>query len=232
MTFNARNTNDDEMWTSKLGTRYPKKDVEANHESTMSLLRKLRSEPSNRVCADCGKDGTMWASVNLGVFTCLRCGSLHRALGTHVSKPKGCTGTYLWGPDEIQRMREIGNERALALYGGTASQRPDDDAPDGVWLSYLRDKYERRLFVVALDSASVTATTVGEGAAAGDCATPSRSAKPGEVASVARGVASAQKKTQLPGVRTADLLCLDSMAGAGTESRPNHGEDFFSQFGL
>lgn len=82
------------MWTSKLGRQYRKEEVD--FDAAKAELDKIRNQPENRRCADCGTQGTVWSSVNLGVFTCMRCGSFHRALGTHISKPKGCTGTYLW----------------------------------------------------------------------------------------------------------------------------------------
>lgn len=67
-------------------------------------------------CAECGDAGTTWASVNLGVFLCVHCADVHRAVGTHISKVKGCSGTYLWGPDEIHQMQELGNAAAEARY--------------------------------------------------------------------------------------------------------------------
>lgn len=51
------------------------------------------------------------------MFVCVRCSDVHRAVGTHISKVKGCSGTYLWGPDELARMQEMGNARAEELYG-------------------------------------------------------------------------------------------------------------------
>lgn len=81
-----------EMWSSKLGKTYRRDQVD--FVATAKELDKIRNQPQNRRCADCGTpQGNAWSSVNLGVFTCLRCGSYHRALGTHISKPKGCTGT-------------------------------------------------------------------------------------------------------------------------------------------
>jgi len=134
-----------ELWTSKLGNKYPKEEIERNHDRTMKELDALRRKDANALCADCGQRGTLWSSVNLGVFLCLRCGSLHRAVGTHVSKPKGCTGTYMWGEDEIARMKDVGNERANKIYGGT-NERPSSDAPDSEWLEYIRQKYDERKF--------------------------------------------------------------------------------------
>ena len=112
-----------ETWTSKLGTKYDKQEIERHHDQAMKELETLRRLEANSHCADCGQRGTIWSSVNLGVFLCLKCGSLHRALGTHISKPKGCSGTYLWGSDELVRMREVGNARANEIYGGS-SERP------------------------------------------------------------------------------------------------------------
>lgn len=138
-------TSSSDLWTSKLGTKYPKELVERNHDRIMKELDALRRKDGNSLCADCGQRGTIWSSVNLGVFLCLKCGSLHRALGTHISKPKGCSGTYLWGEDEIARMQEIGNVNANKIYGGI-HERPSNDAPESEWLEYLRKKYEQRKF--------------------------------------------------------------------------------------
>jgi stromal membrane-associated protein len=30
--------------------------------------------------------GPRWASYNLGIFLCIRCGGIHRKLGTHISR--------------------------------------------------------------------------------------------------------------------------------------------------
>ena len=140
------------MWTSKLGHKYPQEIIERNHEQTMRELREIRQKEANSRCADCGKPGsTIWSSVNLGVFLCLECGSRHRALGTHISKPKGCTGTYLWGPDEILQMKQIGNARAQEIYGGEA-ERPRMDAPEFVWMEYLKQKYVDKKFAPTASS--------------------------------------------------------------------------------
>lgn len=80
-------------WSSKLGNKYLKEDIEKNDSKTKKQLDILRRQPANHRCADCGSQPTVWASVNLGIFLCIRCGSLHRGVGTHISVPKGCTGT-------------------------------------------------------------------------------------------------------------------------------------------
>lgn len=63
-------------------------------------LERLLQKEENRLCFDCHEKGwqvflifTMficagprWASMNLGIFICLRCAGIHRALGVHISK--------------------------------------------------------------------------------------------------------------------------------------------------
>jgi hypothetical protein len=135
-----------EMWRSKLGRDYPKQFMQEHEDQLWHALRSIRDgSPENRACADCDAHGTVWASVNLGVFLCLPCGSHHRSLGTHISLPKGCTGTYWWGPDELDHMRAMGNARAKYIYG--------DGRPPGLtntdtrrWKEYLTDKYVHKKF--------------------------------------------------------------------------------------
>uniref|UniRef100_A0A7S2REN2 Arf-GAP domain-containing protein n=1 Tax=Eucampia antarctica TaxID=49252 RepID=A0A7S2REN2_9STRA len=136
-------------YTSKLGNKYPMNEIEQNHEKSLKEIHELRNSKGNSTCADCGRKGTIWSSVNIGIFLCLRCGSFHRAIGTHISKPKGCTGTYLWGPDEIARMKEIGNIRSNAIYGGIEdmpSSNINNNASDSEWLLYIQNKYEKKLY--------------------------------------------------------------------------------------
>jgi len=95
------------MWRSKLGGEFPRDLIDSLDSKHLCLLKQLRTKPHNAHCADCGRSNNTWASVNLGVFLCDRCADVHRALGTHISKVKGCQGTDLWGPDEIALMQEL-----------------------------------------------------------------------------------------------------------------------------
>ena len=132
-------------WRSKLGKEFLKEEIERDEKKHKAELDHLRNLPENRWCADCGANGTVWASVNLGVFLCMKCGAHHRGMGTHVSLPKGCVGTYLWGPDEVDRMRSIGNAKAKRIYGGD-DKRPRKNAPDSEWFRYIVSKYQNRAF--------------------------------------------------------------------------------------
>jgi len=141
------------MWTSKLGNKFSKKlinDLDSEHHID---LQQLRKQPANSRCAECGDSGTTWASVSIGVFLCVRCADVHRALGTHISKVKGCSGTYLWGPDEICRMKEMGNAWVNAAFGGdSAAARPAAVASKQERLEICRKKYEQCVWARPADT--------------------------------------------------------------------------------
>ena len=68
-----------------------------NHRELLELLQL----PDNRHCADCLARDPRWASWNIGIFICIRCSGLHRALGTHVSPPS----SYRYGQELLSAER-------------------------------------------------------------------------------------------------------------------------------
>jgi hypothetical protein len=152
------------MWTSKLGTKYPQSEIEEQDRRTHYELKQLRGKSGNTTCADCGVKDTTWASVNHGVFICVACSDVHRSVGTHITKVKGCTGTYLWGPDELAKMQAVGNCNAEQIYGDTRV-KPDDSK--ATKQQFVTDKYERKLFAPA-DVGDDTRVAVPQPPAAGD----------------------------------------------------------------
>ncbi|CAD7959813.1 unnamed protein product [Amoebophrya sp. A120] len=131
------------MWNSKLGNAFPKAEIDKADAGRMKFLRQLRNEGKNSECVDCGAKETaiQWAVLPIGSFVCVRCASLHRGLGTHISKVKGLTGTYLWGPDEVAHM--IGNSAVAEIYGG-AQQRQPPTADDATIRAFMSERYDRR----------------------------------------------------------------------------------------
>jgi len=69
------------------------------------VLEDLLKQEANKYCADCGQKGARWASWNLGVFLCIRCGGLHRKLGTHISKIKS-VNLDKWTDEQVQVLKD------------------------------------------------------------------------------------------------------------------------------
>jgi len=130
-------------WRSKLGGEFSRDEIERLDAEHHKILKKLRAEPANQHCAECGAADNTWVSINLGVFICIRCADVHRALGTHISKVKGCGGTYLWGPDEIAHLRQLGNRVAKDLYGRAPSRGSHAEGKEEL-LQICRQKYENK----------------------------------------------------------------------------------------
>ncbi|KAJ2482737.1 Gtpase activating protein [Coemansia sp. RSA 2131] len=118
-------------------------------EKHHKLLAELSKQPANSTCADCGAAGkflySRWASWNLGVFLCIRCGGLHRHIGTHISKVKSISLDN-WTTEQIEHFSRLGNTRANAYFNPHADRHPAPRSDRDVE-RYIRDKYERRMFV-------------------------------------------------------------------------------------
>lgn len=136
------------MWRSKLNNEYPKREIEALDKEHHTILKKLRSEDANKRCVECGTQDVTWAVVNIGAFICMRCSNAHRGVGAHVSKVKGCSGTYLWGPDEIEMMLAWGNKRVNAIYdpSHTGGFRLAETSSDQERLRHVQNKYEKKTY--------------------------------------------------------------------------------------
>lgn len=85
---------------SKLGTVYPKADIEATHEGYMAELRNMYQKAG---CFDCGAKPANWATLKRAAFVCINCAQKLRADASN--RVKNCLGTYLWHPDEMDVMR-------------------------------------------------------------------------------------------------------------------------------
>ena len=121
---------------------------EENYEANRNAVEALCRESPNNVCADCSAVGTRWASVNHGVFVCIRCSGHHRSMGTHVSKVKS-TNMDKWTKAEVTLMSCIGNRKAKELYESRLpkNQKPlDGTESDSVIKTFLQRKYEEKAF--------------------------------------------------------------------------------------
>ncbi|WVN89539.1 uncharacterized protein L203_104764 [Cryptococcus depauperatus CBS 7841] len=121
--------------------------MEARNQRMLEELLKL---PGNDKCADCHASAPRWASVNLGVFLCVGCASVHRKLGTHKSRVKSVT-LDTWSRDQIAAIRNIGNTASNLIYNPNESLHPPPpsyghDERDSEIEKYIRRKYEQGAF--------------------------------------------------------------------------------------
>jgi len=113
---------------------------------TRKILQQLQKLPGNRSCAECGSKQAMWASTNLGVFMCIRCSSVHRAMGTHISKVKSAT-LDIWKMEMVEHFRDQGgNKKVNSMYEANLppGQKPTTGSDMYVVERFIRDKYERK----------------------------------------------------------------------------------------
>ncbi|KAK9829298.1 hypothetical protein WJX72_005017 [[Myrmecia] bisecta] len=112
----------------------------------LAALKALLERPENRLCADCVGGGaasrSSWASINTGVFICMRCAGIHRGLGVHISKVRSCT-LDTWLPEQVRFMARTGNARANQYYEAkfSAADKPSYHSPD--LETFIRRKYAR-----------------------------------------------------------------------------------------
>ena len=143
-------------------TAAEKEEAKRNDKASHAQLKELQKLPGNGTCAECSEKYPGWAALPHGVFICIDCAQLHRHIGRHLSQVKAInTGTYLWFPDEIEAMRQMGNRRAASLY---LRNHPDGEgATTGPVSRYykeqhVRNKYEFKKWVATdKDLATVAA---------------------------------------------------------------------------
>ncbi|KAF8892884.1 putative GTPase activating protein for Arf-domain-containing protein [Infundibulicybe gibba] len=131
-------------------------------ERNQRTLLDLVVQPGNDVCADCKARSPRWASHNLGVFICVNCASIHRKLGTHISKVKSLT-LDSWTKDQVESMKEKGNIKSNTFYNPNEARHPppanfEDSERDSELEQYIRSKYQYKKF---LDRSAIVASKLG-----------------------------------------------------------------------
>lgn len=114
-----------------------------------SRLSNILAKPGNKTCADCNGRNPRWASISLGVFVCIRCCGLHRALGTHISKMKSTT-LDKWTPQMFLIFESIDNDIANTYWESNLPKNYNKPVETTTAYSvemFLRDKYERKLWI-------------------------------------------------------------------------------------
>ncbi|BGP57294.1 hypothetical protein JCM8202_002871 [Rhodotorula sphaerocarpa] len=110
----------------------------------------LVKEPGNDQCADCRARNPRWAAWDHGVFLCVQCASMHRKLGTHVSKVKSLT-LDTWSREQVENMRQLGNVRVNSFLNPDERRHPppppdSGDERNSELERFIRNKYEYKTF--------------------------------------------------------------------------------------
>jgi stromal membrane-associated protein len=112
-------------------------------------LEALMKLDGNYVCADCPIQNPDWASINLGIFVCLRCSGIHRSLGVHISKVKS-VALDDWNTNWVENMELWGNVRSNSEVWEVSvpSNRSQPAATDPAQKveQWIRDKYQHKMF--------------------------------------------------------------------------------------
>ncbi|KAG6319628.1 hypothetical protein E4U44_006900 [Claviceps purpurea] len=111
-----------------------------NEKALQDLVHNI---PGNNQCADCHARNPAWASWSLGVFLCMRCATIHRKLGTHVSKVKSLSMDS-WSNEQVDNMRKVGNVASNQIYNPESKRPPvpvDVDEADSAMERFIRQKY-------------------------------------------------------------------------------------------
>ena len=71
--------------------------------------------PGNSSCCDCGMEKPKWASLNNGVFLCLKCAGFHRSLGVDISTIRSLQ-IDSWTDKQILYLTNGGNTKLKSIW--------------------------------------------------------------------------------------------------------------------
>ncbi|XP_045065400.1 arf-GAP with GTPase, ANK repeat and PH domain-containing protein 2 isoform X5 [Coregonus clupeaformis] len=126
-------------------------------QSEAVAIQAIRNAKGNSFCVDCEAPNPTWASLNLGALICIECSGIHRNLGTHLSRVRSLDLDD-WPLELTQVLTAIGNHLANSIWESHTQGRhkPTPNATREERESWIRAKYEQRVFVAPLPPPSST----------------------------------------------------------------------------
>nr|XP_029505352.1 arf-GAP with GTPase, ANK repeat and PH domain-containing protein 2-like [Oncorhynchus nerka] len=126
-------------------------------QSEAVAIQAIRNAKGNSFCVDCEAPNPTWASLNLGALICIECSGIHRNLGTHLSRVRSLDLDD-WPRELTQVLTAIGNHLANSIWECHTQGRhkPTPNSTREERESWIRAKYEQRVFVAPLPAPSPT----------------------------------------------------------------------------
>jgi len=119
-----------------------------NDKKQKQIINKLLKKPENKLCADCKNSPPNWASINLGVFICIKCSGIHRKLGAHISKIKS-VNLDIWTSDILEKFKKIDNKISNDYWEYNLRQNEFNQIkndPNKI-MEFIRNKYEYKKYI-------------------------------------------------------------------------------------
>ncbi|KAI6002035.1 hypothetical protein EDD15DRAFT_1573978 [Pisolithus albus] len=124
-------------------------------ERNRRILMELVIKPGNDVCADCKARAPRWASFNIGIFICVNCASIHRKIGTHITKVCVLSRSFasrVSRPEQVEFMKQNGNVKSNQLYNPDEARHPPPanlmgTERDSELEKFIRAKYEYKRYM-------------------------------------------------------------------------------------
>ncbi|KAL8163945.1 UNVERIFIED_CONTAM: hypothetical protein K2H54_041632 [Gekko kuhli] len=126
-------------------------------QSEAVAIQAIRNAKGNSLCVDCGALNPTWASLNLGALICIECSGIHRNLGTHLSRVRSLDLDD-WPLELTLVLTSIGNETANSVWEKCTQGRrkPTCESSREERESWIRAKYEQRLFLAPLPTSELS----------------------------------------------------------------------------
>uniref|UniRef100_A0A1A7YND1 Arf-GAP with GTPase, ANK repeat and PH domain-containing protein 3 n=1 Tax=Iconisemion striatum TaxID=60296 RepID=A0A1A7YND1_9TELE len=125
-------------------------------QSDAMAIQSIRNMRGNSFCVDCDAPNPDWTSLNLGALMCIECSGIHRNLGTHLSRVRSLDLDD-WPVELSMVMTAIGNAMANSVWEGALEgyAKPGSDSTREQKESWIRAKYEQKMFLLGLPQSDV-----------------------------------------------------------------------------